>query len=95
MARRGADFGVVIGGPVTVDMQRVKARKDAVVQQSNEGVTNWLKNTANLDVYEGHGRFESPHTVRVNDDLLEAEKIFINVGARASIPGIPGLQEVA
>ena len=57
MARRGADFGVNIDGSINVDMKRVKARKDDVVRQSNEGVTNWLKNMDNLTVYEGHGRF--------------------------------------
>ena len=94
MARRAEDFGVMINGPIQVDMKRVKARKDEVVRQSNEGVTNWLKTMSNLTVYEGHGRFEGPHTVRVNDDLLEADKIFINVGARAFTPDMPGLNEV-
>jgi pyruvate/2-oxoglutarate dehydrogenase complex dihydrolipoamide dehydrogenase (E3) component len=94
MARRATDFGIVLDGPVNVDMQRVKARKDEIVRQSNEGVTNWLKNMSNLDVYEGHGRFESANTVRVNDDVLEGEKIFINVGGRARIPDMPGLQDV-
>jgi pyruvate/2-oxoglutarate dehydrogenase complex dihydrolipoamide dehydrogenase (E3) component len=94
MARRAADFGVEIEGAVTVDMRRVNARKDAVVRQSSEGVANWLKNTPNLDVYQAHGRFESPRTVRVNDDLLEGDRIFVNVGARASIPDMPGLTDV-
>ncbi len=94
MARRAGDFGVTIEGPITVDMQRVKARKDAVVRQSNEGVTNWLKNMPNLDVFEGHGRFESPTTVRVNEDLLQADKVFINVGGRATVPDMPGLENV-
>lgn len=94
MARRAADFGVMVDGSVSVDMKRVKVRKDAVVKQSSDGVTNWLKNMPNLTVYEGHGRFESPHTVRVNDDLLEADKIFVNVGARAFVPDIAGLQDV-
>ncbi len=94
MARRGADFGVKIDGSVTVDMKKVKARKDAIVRQSNEGVTNWLKTMENLSVYEGHGRLESPTSVRVNGDLLEAEKIVFNVGARASVPDLPGLNEV-
>ena len=48
----------------------------------------------NLSVYEGHARFESPTTVRVRDDLLEADKIFINVGGRALIPDVPGLENV-
>ena len=94
VARRAADFGVVLDGPVRVDMQRVKARKDDIVRQSNEGVANWLNSTDNLTVYEGHARFESSTTVRVGDELLEAEKVFINVGGRASIPDMPGLEDV-
>ena len=94
MARRGAAFGVVIDGPIRVDMVAVKARKDAVVEQSNSGVTGWLKSLENATLYSGHGRFEGPNRVRVDDTLLEAEKIFINVGARAFAPDIPGLDNV-
>jgi len=94
MARRGADFGVKIDGPIAIDMKKVKARKDAVVRQSNEGVTNWLKNMEKLTVYEGHGRLESASSVRVNGDLLGADKIVLNVGARARVPDMPGLNDV-
>ncbi len=94
MARRGADFGVAIDGSISVDMKKVKARKDAVVRQSNEGVTNWLKTMENLTVYEGHGRLESATSVQVNGDLLEADKIILNVGARANVPDMPGLNDV-
>ena len=94
MARRGADFGVAIDGSIAVDMKKVKARKDAVVRQSNEGVTNWLKNMEKLTVYEGHGRLESASSVRVNGDLLEADKIVLNVGARANVPDMPGVNHV-
>jgi pyruvate/2-oxoglutarate dehydrogenase complex dihydrolipoamide dehydrogenase (E3) component len=94
VARRSADFGVMINGAISIDMPQVKARKDAIVRQSNEGVTAWLKNMPNLDVYEGHGRFESSTTVRVNDDLLQADKVFINVGGRATVPDMPGLGNV-
>jgi pyruvate/2-oxoglutarate dehydrogenase complex dihydrolipoamide dehydrogenase (E3) component len=75
-------------------MKKVKARKDAVVRQSNEGVTNWLKTMDGLTVYEGHGRLESPTSVRVNGDLLEADKIILNVGARANVPDMPGVNDV-
>ncbi|MFQ5953613.1 MAG: mercuric reductase, partial [Kiloniellales bacterium] len=92
MARRGADFGVVIDGPIRVDMAKVKARKDAVVAKSNSGVERWLKGLDNATVYEGHGSFEGPHTLRVGDALLEAERIFINVGARAAVPPVPGIE---
>jgi len=92
MARRGGDFGVMIDSPITVDMKKVKARKDTIVQRSNQGVENWLKKTGNLKVYEGHASFQGPHTVNVNGESLESDKIFINVGTRAFIP--PGLENV-
>ncbi|MCH7929949.1 MAG: FAD-containing oxidoreductase [Proteobacteria bacterium] len=94
LARRGADFGVVIDGPIALDMKRVKARKDEIVRRSNEGVTNWLRNMENLTVYEGHGRLESANSVRVNGEALEAERIILNVGARASVPDMPGVNDV-
>ena len=86
MARRGSDFGVDIEGSIRMDMKKVKARKDAVVERSTKGVENWLKNMSNCTVYEGHGRLESGRTVRVGEELLTAERIFLNVGARANVP---------
>jgi len=94
MARRGGDFGVTIDGQIRVDMARVKARKDAIVKQSSDGVTNWLKSMENLTVFEGHGRLESANTVRVNSDILEADKIILNVGGRAVVPNMPGVDDV-
>jgi pyruvate/2-oxoglutarate dehydrogenase complex dihydrolipoamide dehydrogenase (E3) component len=93
VARRGADFGVMLDGAVRVDMARVKARKDAIVRQSNEGVTNWLKRTPNVTLIEGHARLEGPRSVRVNGETLEAPQIFLNVGGRAATPDMPGLAE--
>src|SRR5450631_993767 len=94
VARRGADFGVMIDSPIRVDMARVRGRKDAIVRQSNEGVTNWLRKAPNVTLIHGHARFEDPHTIRVGDELLEAEQIFINVGGRALVPDMPGLAQV-
>ena len=94
VARRCEDFGVIIDGPVMVDMKRVKARKDAVVLQSNRGVTNWLKSLDHLTVYEGHARLEGPKAVSVNGGLLEADRIFLNVGGRAAVPDMPGVDQV-
>jgi pyruvate/2-oxoglutarate dehydrogenase complex dihydrolipoamide dehydrogenase (E3) component len=80
MARRGGDFGVTIEGPITVDMKQVKARKDAIVKQSSDGVTNWLKSMENLTVYEGHGRLESANTVSVNGEMLEVPEHLVIIG---------------
>ena len=86
IARRASEFGVDISGDITVDMKKVKSRKDAIVSQSNSGVKNWMKSTQNITVFEGHARFQSNNTILVNDKLLSADKIFINVGGRARIP---------
>jgi pyruvate/2-oxoglutarate dehydrogenase complex dihydrolipoamide dehydrogenase (E3) component len=94
LARRGADYGVAIGGKVQVDMKRVKARKDEVAGRSNRGVEHWLRGLANCTVIQGHARFESSSAIRVNDDVLEANKIFVNVGGRASVPSMPGINDV-
>ena len=93
VARRGADYGFS-AGDVKVDMQRVKARKDHVVGLSNRGVERSLKNLANCRVYEDHARFVSPREVQVGSEVLTSERIFINVGARAAVPDIPGLDQV-
>ena len=94
LARHAADYGVMIDAPVKVDMRRVKARKDAVAGAASRGVETWLKGVPNLTVFEGHARFASATTVRVNADVLEAENIFINVGGRALVPPMPGLEQV-
>jgi len=93
MARRAADYGFQTG-TLTVDMQAVKARKDRIVAASNQGVEQGLRGMKNCTVYQGHARFESPRTVRVSDEVLEAGKIFINVGARATKPAFAGLDTV-
>src|SRR5271166_3467647 len=94
LARRAADYGVTIGGPVGVDMKAVKARKDAVVAPSRQGVERSLKTLEGCTVYEGHARFVGEKKVAVNGIELEADRIFINVGARASIPPIAGLEHL-
>ena len=94
MARRGSEYGVVIEGPIGVDMTKVKARKDAVVAKSNQGVEQWMRGLKNCTVYQGHARFESPRQISVDGEQLEAEKVFINVGGRAYVPPYTGLKNV-
>jgi len=94
IARRAADYGVRVEGEVKVDMKAVKARMDAVVAPSRDGVEQSLKSLEGCTVYEGHGRFVAKNKVAVNASELAAERIFLNVGARAAIPPIPGLDHV-
>jgi pyruvate/2-oxoglutarate dehydrogenase complex dihydrolipoamide dehydrogenase (E3) component len=98
MARRASFYGVVLPGApnaeVTVDMKAVKARKDEVSGASRIGVEKMLRTMEGCTVFTGHARFESATTVRVGDDLLEAPKIYINVGMRATIPDMKGVREI-
>ena len=94
VARRGAEYGFDVTGDVRVDMKRVKARKDEVSGRSNRGVEEWLRGLNNCTVIQGHGRFQSSQTVVVNDEVLRADKIFINVGGRSSVPAMSGIQDV-
>jgi len=93
-ARRAAEYGVVIGGDVGIDMRRVKARKDAIVAASRNGLTAALENDANITLYRGHARFASSQTVEIGGERLRAGRIFINVGGRALVPPMPGIREV-
>ncbi len=93
LARRAAEYGVD-AGPVSVDMKRVKARKDTVSGSSSAGVESWLRGTNNVTVIQGHARFESATAVSVGERMLEANGIFIDVGGRALVPKMPGLDGV-
>ncbi|WJR65354.1 FAD-containing oxidoreductase [Neorhizobium sp. CSC1952] len=94
LARRGADYGVVLGGPVKIDMKAVMRRSHQVTLDSRHGNESWLEGMPNCTLIRGHARFESRNTVRVGDELLTAPQIFLNVGGRAAIPDFPGIGDV-
>ena len=93
LARRGAEYGVGTG-PITVDMAKVKARKDGIMLSDRAGVESWLDGMDGCTVIRGHARFETPNTLRVNGESISADKIFLNVGGRAVVPETPGLADV-
>jgi pyruvate/2-oxoglutarate dehydrogenase complex dihydrolipoamide dehydrogenase (E3) component len=93
VARRAADFGVGVGN-VTIDMKKVKARKDAISGASNQGVTGWMESLDHGELIRGHARFVDAKTVQVGDRVLEADRVFINTGARAFVPPVPGIDTV-
>ena len=94
MARRGEEFGFV-ANDIRLDMARVKARKDAIVLQSREGVTRWMRGLAHTEAIVGDARFVAPRTVQVGERRLSAPRIFLNVGARAAPPAVQGVDDVA
>ena len=93
LARRSSEYGVATGS-ISVDMEKVKARKDGIMLADRKGVEDWLEGMDGCTVFRGHAHFEDPHTLRVGDDVLHADRIFLNVGGRAVVPDIPGLDDV-
>jgi pyruvate/2-oxoglutarate dehydrogenase complex dihydrolipoamide dehydrogenase (E3) component len=90
-ARRAREYGVGITGQVAADMKAVKARKDQLSETSRQNLERWVRGLKNVTVFTGTARLEDPRTVRVNAETLRAERIFINVGARAHVPRFPGI----
>ena len=88
VARHAADFGVSTG-PVSVDLALVKARKDAVVQQSRDSLATWIGATANLELVLGEARFVGLRRVAVGDRTFEAPLVVINSGGRPVRPDWP------
>ena len=95
LARRAAEYGFSTGGDIKMDMKTVAARKDKVIVDSRAGVEDWLDGMGRCTVFRGHAAFVSPHEVTVNGEMLSAERIFINVGGRANVPDMPGIDEVS
>lgn len=98
VARRAVDFGVRTGD-VTVDLATVRERKRAIVEMFSGGGRKGLERQKGLDLIFGEARFEGAHEVVVagrdgGERRLEAERIFLNTGARPSVPGVPGLSDV-
>lgn len=95
LARRAADYGVTLSGPVGVDYKAIKARKDKVSSDARGNLESWIAGMDKCTLYRGHARFVTADTVRVGNDLLRAEKIFLNTGGRASVPDLPGVNDIS
>jgi pyruvate/2-oxoglutarate dehydrogenase complex dihydrolipoamide dehydrogenase (E3) component len=93
LAGRGADFGFA-SRAVRVDMAAVKRRKDHVVGQSTSGLKKWIAGMKHVSLVRGQAKFTASRRVSVKGRELEAERIFINVGARAAVPDLPGVKDV-
>jgi pyruvate/2-oxoglutarate dehydrogenase complex dihydrolipoamide dehydrogenase (E3) component len=94
VCRRGAMFGVTIGGDITVDMQAVLHRAQQVTMDARNGLAEWLGTIDTITVIDGHARFTRADRIAVNGDTLTAPRIFLNVGARPVIPDLPGINDI-
>jgi len=94
LARRGTEFGVILDAPPRIDMARVKVRADAVSANARIAIERSLRGMQGCTVFPGQARFAGPDTVVVSEERLSAPRIFINVGGRASVPPLPGVDQV-
>jgi len=94
LAARADDYGVVIEGRVRIDMKKVKARKDTVVNTAAKNIETWLNGMKSVTVLKRHARFVSPHELEAGGETISADRIFIDVGGRAVVPPIPGIERV-
>ena len=97
-ARRAAEYGVNVG-EVTVDFPAAMSRVRSIIDGLRESLDGWLAGVAGLDQFHGTATVISDpagqeHRVAVNDQQLTAEQLYLNLGARASRPPIPGLETV-
>jgi pyruvate/2-oxoglutarate dehydrogenase complex dihydrolipoamide dehydrogenase (E3) component len=95
LARRGGDYGVILNGPIGIDMHRVRSRAATVSANASRNVESWLRGMKGCTVFQGQARLEGPQEVRVDAELLTAPRIFLNVGGRASVPALPGLDQIS
>ncbi len=93
MVRRAADFGVTVG-EIGIDFAKVMKRQKDIVEKFNAGIVEQLTQNEKITLYRKNATFIDAHTVKVGDDTLEADRIYINTGARATIPDITGLKDV-
>jgi pyruvate/2-oxoglutarate dehydrogenase complex dihydrolipoamide dehydrogenase (E3) component len=92
--QRAQEYGLPQQTLGKVDLSLVKKRKDGIVAQSRNGLESWLGGMKGCTVFRGTARFIGPGTMQVNDDVLKASHVFLNVGARPSVPELPGVHEV-
>jgi len=93
-ARRAAEYGIDIRGAVGVDFAALMARKNRISGNSSKSVEKWVRGLNNATVVQGHAQCESATQVRVGDRVLVSERIFINVGGRAELPPLEGIDRV-
>ena len=91
MVRRAPEYGVQPNG-VEIDFEAVRARMNAI--RDNTGMVSRISSAESVSFFEDWGRFEGPRQIRVGDEVITSDRIYINAGARPRVPEIPGLETV-
>jgi len=90
-ARNASRWGVKVEN-VRVDLPAIVARKNSVVLNFRAGHERNVEKRPNLHLYRGHARFIALRKLQIADDVIEGERIFIDVGTRPDLPKLEGLE---
>jgi pyruvate/2-oxoglutarate dehydrogenase complex dihydrolipoamide dehydrogenase (E3) component len=82
----GEEMGIETPAGAKANLEKIKARKDILVNNSREGIEKSIADNDNITLFRGEAHFLSNSDITVNDQSITATQIFINVGARAVIP---------
>jgi pyruvate/2-oxoglutarate dehydrogenase complex dihydrolipoamide dehydrogenase (E3) component len=87
--RHAGELGVHASEP-TIDFPAVMRRKKEIIQ----GFTDYrVAGIETFPLFSGAAVFESPHKLRVGDDVLEGKSFVIATGSTIAPPVFPGLAE--
>ena len=91
MVRRAPEYGIHPNG-LEIEYEAVRARMNAI--RDNTGMVSWISSAENVKLFKEWGQFDGPRRIRVGDETITADRIYINAGARPRVPEIPGLDTV-
>ncbi|MCH7991710.1 MAG: mercuric reductase [Gemmatimonadetes bacterium] len=91
MMRRAPEYGIHPNG-FEIDFEAVRARMNAI--RDTTAMVSWISSEKSVTLFEEWGRFEGPRRIRVGDEVITADRIYINAGARPRVPEIPGLESI-
>eukprot|EP01028_Stygiella_incarcerata_P005933 TRINITY_DN2446_c0_g1_i1.p1 TRINITY_DN2446_c0_g1~~TRINITY_DN2446_c0_g1_i1.p1 ORF type:complete len:480 (-),score=136.72 TRINITY_DN2446_c0_g1_i1:1143-2558(-) len=82
---RRFDFTGVEAVPPKCDFEKIVSKVNKTVEEDSDSIPPLYERTPGVQLFRGCAKFESDHVVRVGDDLLEADKVFIAVGGRPRV----------
>src|SRR5579859_432496 len=95
LVQRAAEYGVRLpAGPISVDINTVRRRKDDMVRSWRSGSERSIESTSGLSLVRGAARFVGDHTIAVDERRYSAPLVFINTGLRPDVPRLPGLDAI-
>lgn len=97
-AKQASRLGVEIGS-VKIDFKKIKKRKDDIVDQFRSSSEKGINSTKGLQLIFGTARFSGKKELTIvlnegGEEKVTADLIFINTGAKTTIPDIEGLAEI-